>query len=178
MMGKRVQREGFIARVLGKARLGGVAAILSIMAVFGGSILIVEALTGDPRSSVISGEQRDWGAEVLDAIHDNVIAQGLVRPANACGLGASSCFRCHNGRRAAEPPTDPTTAPWHSDHARVNNSCTGCHDGNPRLMREQMAHKDLIAKPLNAPDESCASCHRNESELEEFLDRYLAAAEQ
>ncbi|ACL71175.1 hypothetical protein Tgr7_0071 [Thioalkalivibrio sulfidiphilus HL-EbGr7] len=174
MMGNKKQRKGFLGRVLGRLGVGGMAAVFSLVAVVGWAALTVESLTYDPHKNMISLDQKDWGAEVFDAIHDNVIAQGLVRPANACGLGASSCFRCHNGRRAPEPTTDPIAAPWHTDHARVNNSCAGCHSGNPRLMREEMAHQNLISKPLNSPSESCASCHRSASELEGFLDRYLA----
>lgn len=109
-----------------------------------------------------------WGAEILDVIHDSALAQSLIAPANACGLGASSCFRCHNGNRAPEPPADP----WHVDHGRVNNSCAGCHLGNPRLMREEMSHNNFVPDPRTTPDESCAGCHRNASEREGFLERY------
>jgi hypothetical protein len=178
MMGNKSHNKGFWGRVVSKMGLGGVAVVFSLVAVVGWAALTVESLTYDPQKNMITLDQTDWGAEVFDVIHDNAIAQGLVRPANACGLGASSCFRCHNGRRAAEPSSDPVTAPWHAQHARVNNSCAGCHSGNPRLMREQMAHQDLIANPLNSPEESCASCHRSASELEEFLGRYLSAAQQ
>jgi len=177
-MGNKKQERGFLGRLLRSINVGGAVAVLSLVAVVGWAAMSVESLTYDPKKNMLSLDQSDWGAEVFDAIHDSAIAQGLVRPANACGLGASSCFRCHNGRRAPEPSADLETSPWHVQHARVNNSCAGCHSGNPRLMREQMAHTDLIANPLGSPNESCASCHRSASELDEFLTRYLGVAGQ
>lgn len=96
-----------------------------------------------------------WGAEVLYT-ESVPILDHLIRPANACGLGASSCFKCHNGKRAAIPGKRL----WHSQHAAVNNSCVGCHGGNPRLIRKDMSHKGLIADPRSQPDASCKGCHQ------------------
>jgi hypothetical protein len=168
-MGKKNQGKGLWQRI----GWGGGMAVLSVFAVAGWIAVSMQNINYDAQERMLSLDQGEWGAEVFDSIHESVIADGLVRPANACGLGASSCFKCHNGTRAPEPDTNPVSAPWHSEHARVNNSCVGCHNGNPRLMREQMAHKDLIADPRQQPGESCASCHKNESELTGFLDAYL-----
>ena len=66
-----------------------------------------------------------WGNEALKAIHANVASYSPIRLANACGLGASSCFKCHNGSRAKAPASDPKTAPWHVQHETVNYSCAG-----------------------------------------------------
>lgn len=171
-MGDR--KQGFWARMKGAFGLGGLVAALSFVAVAGWAAVAVNNVTYDPQKMMVSLDQPDWGAEVFDAIHDSAIAQGLVRPANACGLGASSCFRCHNGRRAPEPTSDVTVAPWHVQHARVNHSCAGCHQGNPRLMREQMAHQGMIADPRQSPGQTCASCHQSATELEDLLARYKA----
>lgn len=172
-MGEKAQHQRFGSRLLGKAWWAVAVASVSLLVVVGGAALTAVSFTQDSEAGMASVDHRGWGGEVFDAIHDSVLAQGFIRPANACGLGASSCFRCHNGRRAAEPPADP----WHVEHARVNNSCAGCHYGNPRLMREEMSHQGLIAKPLSSPDESCASCHRNAAERQEFLNRYLAVSQ-
>lgn len=170
----RQQKQGFWSRVRRSVGVGGGISALAVVAVVAWAAVTVTSLTYDPQKVMASLDQPDWGAEVFDAIHDNAIAQGLIRPANACGLGASSCFRCHNGRRAPEPASDPAVAPWHVQHAKVNHSCAGCHNGNPRLMREQMAHQGLISNPRNSPAETCASCHQSASELEDLLARYKA----
>ncbi|MGE0080604.1 MAG: hypothetical protein AB7U81_04850 [Thiohalomonadaceae bacterium] len=112
-----------------------------------------------------------WGAESLAEVHERVSGFSIIGIANACGLGASSCFKCHNGTRAAAPNEDSATAPWHAEHRTVNNSCAGCHSGNPRIIRKEMAHNKLIANPRTTPAESCASCHA--SEVEPKMARYL-----
>lgn len=38
----------------------------------------------------------DWGAEALQVVSDQAQQLSPIAIANACGLGASSCFRCHN----------------------------------------------------------------------------------
>ena len=68
-----------------------------------------------------------WSSEVLAEIHEKVVVTSPIPVANACGLGASSCFKCHNGKRAALPSTEA----WHEQHAKVNHSCVGCHPGRP-----------------------------------------------
>ena len=100
-----------------------------------------------------------WGNEALKAIHANVASYSPIRLANACGLGASSCFKCHNGSRAKAPASDPKTAPWHVQHETVNYSCAGCHAGNPRLMKKALAHTRLIKDPRTKPEQACFKCH-------------------
>ncbi len=106
----------------------------------------------------VAADNDDWSGRVLSAIHEGIVVGSPIPVANACGLGASSCFKCHNGKRAAEP----SEGIWHDDHAEVNHSCVGCHDGNERLMLERMAHKDLIAKPLDKAGEMCGDCHADD----------------
>lgn len=100
-----------------------------------------------------------WGAEALQIVEDEVASFSLIKLANACGLGASSCFRCHDGRRAKVQDVNEETSPWHAQHNKVNYSCAGCHQGNPRILRQELAHKNLIVNPLTATDKTCASCH-------------------
>lgn len=109
--------------------------------------------------ALTSVEQEGWGSEVLQAIYENGVLQSPIRLANACGLGASSCFKCHNGSRAEKPKMDPATSPWHAQHATVNNSCAGCHQGNPRIIKKEVAHANLVADPRAASVELCAACH-------------------
>jgi hypothetical protein len=136
------------------------------------ALVLMVGLSGEPRDAALqsatTAQAPAWGTEVLDAIHDSGIVDLLVAPANACGLGASSCFRCHNGTRAAAPPADP----WHTDHGRVNNSCVGCHQGNPRLMRQEMSHGGLLADPRTNTAAACSGCHLNASDVEQFVSRY------
>lgn len=176
-MGNDVNSSGFTKRILSVAKMLGVLGFASALAFTGWNAIAVSSVGNSTDSHVVTVGSEGWGDEVFDAIHDGVVAGDLVRPANACGLGASSCFKCHNGKRAEEPNTDPVKAPWHVQHAKVNNSCVGCHNGNPRLMREKMAHQKLIGNPRAAPNESCASCHRSEAELKDLVDLYQKIGE-
>ncbi len=117
------------------------------------------ALQPHARAPADATEVAGWGAEAAHATAEAPLAWLPMAPANACGLGASSCFKCHNGKRAAAPPSDPATAPWHAHHAKVNNSCVGCHKGNPRVMKEEVAHAKMVAKPRDNTSESCGTCH-------------------
>jgi len=128
----------------------------------------------DTKTADREATESGWGAESLAESSQRSGTLSLMGVANACGLGASSCFKCHNGKRADAPDMDPGTAPWHTDHADVNHSCNGCHDGNPRIIRKAMSHRNLIANPNETPDKSCASCH--DDEADEYLQRYLSAA--
>lgn len=101
----------------------------------------------------------DWGYEAIEIVKTQAQQFSPVPLANACGLGASSCFRCHNGKRAALPTTAPDVAPWHHQHTSVNYSCTGCHQGNPRILKQEIAHKNLVVNPLTVPEKTCSSCH-------------------
>lgn len=103
-----------------------------------------------------------WGDEALQTEPAARTDWLPLAPANACGLGASSCFKCHNGKRAALPVSDPAKGPWHLQHSKVNNSCVGCHHGNPRVMKEDVAHTKLVAKPRDDTAGSCAGCHTSD----------------
>jgi len=115
-------------------------------------------------------EDGSWSSEVLAGIHEQVILSSPVAVANACGLGASSCFKCHNGKRAALPSTEA----WHEQHAKVNHSCVGCHKGNERLMLKKMAHKDLVSDPRTMPKEMCMNCH-TDGDMQALLGNYQSS---
>lgn len=102
-----------------------------------------------------------WGGESLNVMRDGLQRISPVALANACGMGASSCFKCHNGKRAAAPGMDAAKSPWHVHHKTVNNSCVGCHKGNPRLMKEDMAHAGMLKAPKGGA-EACGSCHKSD----------------
>jgi len=113
-----------------------------------------------------------WGTQVLASFHNQVMARAPVQVANACGLGATSCFKCHNkGRRGPEPDMDSAKSPWHPQHMDVNHSCDGCHNGNPRLMVKGMSHREMIADPRTQPEKSCATCHES-GEIDKLLSQY------
>lgn len=103
-----------------------------------------------------------WGGEATAALAQHASALSPIGLANACGLGASSCFKCHNGKRAAAPNADPAKAPWHAQHSKVDNSCAGCHRGNPRVMKEEVAHTKMVAKPRDDSAGTCAGCHTSD----------------
>ncbi|MCO6411301.1 MAG: hypothetical protein J5I92_01025 [Thiogranum sp.] len=128
-------------------------------------------LTGGADDETLIAETPAWGDETLAGIHGHLLAGLPIRVANACGLGASSCFRCHNGKRAAAPGTDSATDPWHVQHKTVNNSCAGCHQGNPRLMKEDIAHKGMLADPRTSPGEACFGCHTSD-DAQSLVDAY------
>jgi hypothetical protein len=98
-----------------------------------------------------------WGSEAIADVRDMMRAVSPIAEANACGMGASSCFKCHNGTRAAAPGD----AKWHSDHKSVDNSCAGCHKGNPRLIKKELAHAELVKDPRAKVSDQCASCHKS-----------------
>lgn len=100
-----------------------------------------------------------WGSESLVELRAELANLSPIALANACGMGASSCFKCHNGTRAGAPKMDPAKSPWHVQHKRVNNSCVGCHKGNPRLMKEDLAHAGLLKGPRGGA-EACGGCHK------------------
>lgn len=148
-----------------------VVAIASLSVVALGLAMVESSL---PTSVAGGDEHAGWGGESLAETHASPGLFSLIGVANACGLGASSCFKCHNGSRAAAPNMDETAAPWHAQHRTVNHSCAGCHDGNPRIIRKAMAHRNLIPDPNQMPDKSCASCHADDSN--QYVQRYLTAA--
>ncbi len=115
-----------------------------------------------------------WGAEAVSALAEGASRVSPIPLANACGLGASSCFKCHNGTRAKAADMDPKKSPWHAQHAKVNNSCAGCHKGNPRIMKEDIAHSKMVARPRDDTAGSCAGCHA--SDLSKVQGAYAATA--
>ncbi len=115
-----------------------------------------------------------WGSEALEIIHTQAQQLSPIALANACGLGASSCFRCHNDKRAKAPNYSPVDAPWHAQHKSVNYSCTGCHQGNPRILKQEIAHKNLIVNAAAAPEKTCATCH-SADEVTRLLPVYRAS---
>lgn len=114
-----------------------------------------------------------WGNETLASVGNTLQNLSPIPLANACGLGASSCFRCHNDRRATAPNKGPD-APWHVEHDKVNYSCAGCHQGNPRILKKDIAHSNLIANSVAAPEKTCASCHGVEADAKAkvYLDKH------
>ena len=135
----------------------GRAASLAVLMMLG---FVLWFAGGDTRHDDMAQASAGWGQAAADATPGTHALQWLpMAAANACGLGASSCFKCHNGKRASAPANDVTKSPWHAQHAKVNNSCTGCHKGNPRVMKEDVAHAKMIAKPRDDSEGSCAGCH-------------------
>ncbi len=100
-----------------------------------------------------------WGSEVLRGARERAFQWAPFSVANACGIGASSCFKCHNGTRAIAPKDDKKTSPWHPDHSTVTDDCVGCHRGNPRIIKKEFAHANLVANPLASADD-CTRCHK------------------
>jgi len=152
--------------------------VLGAVSALGGavSLYIVErghdGLYLTAESVQASANEPAWGNSLLANIDRFVIAVSPIRIANACGLGASSCFRCHNGKRAASPSANPEKNPWHGQHESVNYSCAGCHKGNPRLMKKKMAHSKLATDPRQQPAKSCFNCHTSD-DAQKLVDRYL-----
>lgn len=108
---------------------------------------------------VAQSDHGAWGAESQFVLRDGLQSISPIALANACGLGASSCYKCHNGKRAAAPNMDAAKSPWHAQHGKVNNSCVGCHKGNPRIMVEASAHTGLVKAPHTGA-EVCGDCHK------------------
>lgn len=113
----------------------------------------------DPASQGVA--HTGWGSESINVVRDGLRQVSPIALANACGMGASSCFKCHNGKRAAAANMDAAKSPWHVQHKTVNNSCVGCHKGNPRLMKEDMAHAGMVKSPKQGA-ETCGSCHKSD----------------
>lgn len=146
--------------IMGVLGVGGLA--LSLLLTPPGS-------SDDTLSQGLQDDESGWGSSALASLQGNLQQLSPIRLANACGLGASSCFKCHNGKRAGAP----TSQPWHGDHSRVNNSCAGCHDGNPRLMKEGIAHRGMVADSLSQPEKFCFGCHTGD-DGKTLLSKYVA----
>ncbi|MEJ2406704.1 MAG: hypothetical protein P8171_20895 [Candidatus Thiodiazotropha sp.] len=120
-------------------------------------------------SQQMPAQTQGWGGSAIASLQGGLSQLSPIRLANACGLGASSCFKCHNGKRAGAP----TSQPFHRDHDRVNNSCAGCHGGNPRLMKEAIAHGGMVADARTRPDKFCFKCHAGD-DGSALLSQYVA----
>lgn len=165
--------RNFIARAAAKfAKLTAASvATWSIFFVAASGIAVTHYYLEVHSNEQVTFAQENWGQEALEIIHEQAKELSPVEFANACGLGASSCFRCHNGKRAELPNYSPTEAPWHDQHKQVNYSCTGCHAGNPRILKQEIAHKNLIANSVTQPEKTCATCH-SADEVKTVLDVY------
>jgi hypothetical protein len=113
-----------------------------------------------PAPETVTDTAAGWGAEALRPAAQVAFDLVPVPVANACGIGASSCFKCHNGTRAAAPKADKTATPWHPQHKTVNDSCVGCHQGNARIIKKEVAHTGLVKDPRATP-EACGRCHKS-----------------
>jgi len=150
-------------------------ALLVIAVVISGTTLLV---TSHDRNDVSSGQvavHDGWGSKALSLVYDGISAS-IIPLANACGVGSSSCYKCHNGKRASAPAMDSKTSPWHVEHAKVNKSCAGCHKGNPRLMREKMSHNRMISNPLEKLQTACSTCHAGD-DLDTLSKPYISLRE-
>ena len=143
-------RNGF-AKWL-RAAVAVIAATVAVVWLAGGE-------RGDFGSARTSSDA--WGNESLQSLRAGLRQVSPIALANACGMGASSCFKCHNGNRAAAASMDPAKAPWHVNHKTVNNSCAGCHLGNPRLMKAELAHAGMLKAPKGG-NEACGTCHKSD----------------
>lgn len=162
MIGKLAHRARAAIRLLGRS------AALTLTAV---ALATVTAITAYHLQGSDETYRAAWGSSVVEK-HDEAapaadLADSVIPPANACGLGASSCYDCHGGVRAE---FDEDTA-WHDDHADVNHSCEGCHAGNPRMMMDDMAHDGMREIPVDDIEASCADCH-DDDELEAYRGQY------
>lgn len=146
-----------IVRLLCKG--AGIATAAWLLAVAWGSVVTLSELH-DPGVRSAEKAAPAWGGEALNAVREQAFASAPLAIANACGIGASSCFKCHNGARAMAPKMDRKAAPWHPDHKTVNDSCVGCHAGNARIVKKEIAHADLVKDP-KAKVEACTNCHKS-----------------
>ena len=144
-------------------------AATAVAVLFSGSTAAWLSLVAQQQSPTVSAsnDKPGWGQEAIEDLREHAAALSPIANANACGMGASSCFKCHNGGRAPAPKVDAKTGQWHLDHKSVNGSCAGCHKGNERLVKKELAHEGLVKNPrLNAAN-TCDSCHKagNTAEL-------------
>lgn len=144
----------------------GIAAIMTL-AMVSWSVFVDMPRPSAGSASVPAIPVRDttgWGIEALNTLPTRATAWSPIPVANACGLGTSSCFKCHNGQRAPAPKMDKENGLWHAQHMHVNDDCVGCHAGNARIIKKELAHADLIADPRTKPAR-CATCHMSEDNV-------------
>jgi hypothetical protein len=143
--------------LLGKVWRGGV-----MLSLLGLGVAVFAGVAGKHAEEMEMSGAEGWGAETVVAIAEGAERISPIALANACGLGASSCFKCHNGKRADAPGMDPVKSPWHAQHSKVNNSCVGCHKGNSRIMKQEVAHAKMLTKPRDNTADACGSCHKGD----------------
>ncbi len=152
----------------------GMIAVTVLAFLFSASTDAWLSLVAGQESTITAASSADsgWGREAIVNVQEYVAAISPIANANACGMGASSCFKCHNGIRAIAPKMDAKTAPWHVNHESVNGDCVGCHKGNERLIKKELAHTGLIKDPRTRVADTCDNCHKsgNSAELNK---RYL-----
>lgn len=73
----------------------------------------------------------------------------------ACGASTTSCKTCHEVK--GEDPVSQK-GDWHTQHAFAD-FCQACHLGVATETDKTKAHAGVVAKPLEQPDQTCASCH-------------------
>lgn len=162
MMAKAVRQLTRAALLMGALTFGTVVTVM------------LAAAPGQPAADAVTKTTAaGWGSEALSVVHEGSSRISPIPLANACGMGASSCFKCHNGQRAAAPTMDSATAPWHTQHKTVNNSCVGCHQGNPRVMKQDISHKGLLGDPRTDTAKACAFCHTG-ADLKELNTHYMS----
>ncbi|MHB8072645.1 cytochrome c3 family protein [Desulfosporosinus fructosivorans] len=76
----------------------------------------------------------------------------------ACGASTSSCKTCHEVK--GEDPVSKK-GDWHIQHS-FGDFCQACHLGAATETDKTKAHVGLV-KPLEQPDQSCATCHPEDS---------------
>lgn len=163
---KKITSPSPTRRILRRLAAGlGLTALLTL-ALLAWS-LFLEAPHGGSAPTLAGAAAMSWGEEALQARTSD---WSPIPIANACGLGASSCFKCHNGQRAAAPKMDKENGLWHAQHRTVNDSCAGCHAGNARIIKKELSHSGLVADP-RAQSERCVSCHKSE-EAADLLKQY------
>ena len=176
MMRSKKVFEGLLGSINGvmKTTLQGVAAVflLAVLGVAGVAMndFVKPGADGLAQNAAEEGAASGddgWGSESISMLGHDDLSIPLISLANACGLGASSCYKCHNGKRAGAA----SPLAWHTEHEKVNNSCVSCHGGNPRLMKEKMAHNKMVRNSLSDPGEYCFTCHQ-ESNKEEMVTGY------
>ena len=139
----------------------GMIAVTVLAFLFSASTDAWLSLVAGQESTITAASSADsgWGREAIGHVQEYVAAISPIANANACGMGASSCFKCHNGIRAIAPKMDAKTAPWHVNHESVNGDCVGCHKGNERLIKKELAHTGLIKDPRMRVADTCDTCH-------------------
>jgi nitrate/TMAO reductase-like tetraheme cytochrome c subunit len=166
MMSSR-STQGLIRRVA----VGLGAASLAVLTAVVWSVLVTAP--GNNGTAPASATANGWGSEALESLQAHARDLAPIPVANACGIGASSCFKCHNGKRAAAPKMDKEKGLWHAQHKTVNDSCVGCHGGNARIIKKELSHQGMVNDPRTKP-EQCVSCHKADDQAA-LLKRYAKA---